>query len=170
MSASYNVLFLCTGNSARSILAECIMNRIGAGKFTAFSAGSFPKGVVHPHAIRLLNSLGYETAGLRSKSWDEFAGAGAPPIDFIMTVCDNAAGEACPVWPGQPIRAHWGIADPAAAEGSDSLIALAFAEAYRQLHNRISLFASLPMDSLDRLSMQRHMDDIGVASDMPTTA
>jgi len=170
MSASYNVLFLCTGNSARSILAECIMNRIGAGKFTAFSAGSFPKGVVHPHAIRLLNSLGYETAGLRSKSWDEFAGADAPPIDFIMTVCDNAAGEACPVWPGQPIRAHWGIADPAAAEGSDSLIALAFAEAYRQLHNRISLFASLPMDSLDRLSMQRHMDDIGVASDMPTTA
>jgi len=164
------VLFLCTGNSARSILAECIMNRIGAGKFTAFSAGSFPKGVVHPHAIRLLNSLGYETAGLRSKSWDEFAGADAPPIDFIMTVCDNAAGEACPVWPGQPIRAHWGIADPAAAEGSDSLIALAFAEAYRQLHNRISLFASLPMDSLDRLSMQRHMDDIGVASDMPTTA
>lgn len=170
MSASYNVLFLCTGNSARSILAECIMNRIGAGKFTAFSAGSFPKGVVHPHAIRLLNSLGYETAGLRSKSWDEFAGADAPPIDFIMTVCDNAAGEACPVWPGQPIRAHWGIADPAAAEGSDSLIALAFAEAYRQLHNRVSLFASLPMDSLDRLSMQRHMDDIGVASDMPTTA
>jgi len=170
MSASYNVLFLCTGNSARSILAECIMNRIGAGKFTAFSAGSFPKGVVHPHAIRLLNSLGYETAGLRSKSWDEFAGADAPPIDFIMTVCDNAAGEACPVWPGQPIRAHWGIADPAAAEGSDSVIALAFAEAHRQLHNRISLFASLPMDSLDRLSMQRHMDDIGVASDMPTTA
>ena len=170
MSASYNVLFLCTGNSARSILAECIMNRIGAGKFTAFSAGSFPKGVVHPHAIRLLNGLGYETAGLRSKSWDEFAGAGAPPIDFIMTVCDNAAGEACPVWPGQPIRAHWGIADPAAAEGSDSLVALAFAEAYRQLHNRISLFASLPVDSLDRLSMQRHMDDIGVASDMPTTA
>ncbi|WP_340317151.1 arsenate reductase ArsC [Rhizorhabdus argentea] len=169
MSASYNVLFLCTGNSARSILAECIMNRIGAGRFTAFSAGSFPKGEVHPHAIRLLNGLGYETAGLRSKSWDEFAGKGAPPIDFIMTVCDNAAGEVCPIWPGKPIRAHWGVADPAAAEGSDSFVALAFAEAYRQLYNRISLFASLPVDSLDRLAIQRHMDEIGATIDKPAT-
>lgn len=169
MTTSYNVLFLCTGNSARSILAECIMNRIGAGKFTAFSAGSFPKGEVHPHAIKLLNGLGYQTADLRSKSWDEFAADGALPIDFIMTVCDNAAGEVCPVWPGKPISAHWGVADPAAAEGSDAFVALAFAEAYRQLHNRISLFASLPVDSLDRLSMQRHMDEIGATADMPAT-
>jgi protein-tyrosine-phosphatase len=165
MSDLYNVLFLCTGNSARSILAECIMNRIGAGKFKAYSAGSMPKGEVHPSAIKLLDNLGYETSQLRSKSWDEFAGPGAPRINFIMTVCDNAAGEVCPIWPGQPIRAHWGIPDPAAVDGSDSEIALAFADTYRMLNNRISLFASLPVQSLDRLAIKRRMDEIGQTRD-----
>jgi len=167
MSTTYNVLFLCTGNSARSILAECIMNRIGAGKFTAYSAGSMPKGEVHPQAIRLLDSLGYETSGLRSKSWNEFASADAPVIDFIMTVCDNAAGEICPVWPGKPIQAHWGIPDPAAVEGPDHMIALAFSDAYRMLSNRIGLFASLPHESLDRMAMKQHMDKIGQTRDEP---
>ena len=170
MAAPYNVLFLCTGNSARSILAECIMNRVGAGKFVAYSAGSIPKGDVHPQAVKLLHSLGYGTAHLRSKSWDEFATPDAPKIDFIMTVCDNAAGEVCPIWPGQPIKAHWGIPDPAAVEGSESEIALAFADAYRMLTNRINLFASLPIESLDKLAMKQRMDEIGQTRDEPVRA
>lgn len=170
MTAPYNVLFLCTGNSARSILAECIMNRVGSGKFVAYSAGSIPKGEVHPQAVRLLQSLGYDTAHLRSKSWDEFATPDAPKIDFIMTVCDNAAGEVCPIWPGQPIKAHWGIPDPAAVEGSQSEIALAFADAYRMMTNRINLFASLPIESLDKLAMKQRMDEIGQTRDEPARA
>lgn len=167
MSAPYNILFLCTGNSARSILAECIMNRVGAGKFRAYSAGSMPKGQVHPQAIKLLAGLGYETAQLRSKSWDEFAKSDGPQFDFIMTVCDNAAGETCPVWPGKPIQAHWGIPDPAAVEGPDSEVVLAFADAYRMLNNRIELFTALPIESLDRLAMKRGMDEIGQTRDTP---
>jgi protein-tyrosine-phosphatase len=167
MNAPYNILFLCTGNSARSILAECIMNRVGAGKFRAYSAGSMPKGQVHPQAIKLLAGLGYETAQLRSKSWDEFAKSDGPQFDFIMTVCDNAAGETCPVWPGKPIQAHWGIPDPAAVEGPDSEVALAFADAYRMLNNRIELFTALPIESLDRLAMKRGMDEIGQTRDTP---
>ncbi|RYE00425.1 MAG: arsenate reductase ArsC [Sphingomonadales bacterium] len=166
----YNVLFLCTGNSARSILAECIMNREGAGKFVAWSAGSFPKGDIHPQAISLLRHLNHNTEGLRSKSWDEFAAPGAPKLDFIMTVCDNAAGEVCPIWPGQPLKAHWGVPDPAAVEGPEPIVALAFADAYRQLSNRISLFVNLPIDALDRLALQQHMDKIGATSDAPANA
>ena len=163
--AAYNVLFLCTGNSARSILAEAIMNRLGGGRFVAYSAGSMPKGEVNPHALALLKSQGFDTAGFRSKSWDEFAGPGAPPMHFVFTVCDNAASEVCPVWPGQPVTAHWGIPDPAAAEGSDAEIGVAFAEAYRQLERRISLFLSLPMESLDRMALKRRLDDIGQTDD-----
>ena len=140
----FNVLFLCTGNSARSILAEAILNKVGAGKFHAFSAGSRPKGKVHPEALRLLESLHYDTRGLRSKAWTEFAAPGAPVLDFVFTVCDNAAGEACPVWPGQPMTAHWGIPDPAAVTGSPAEIALAFKDAYRMLERRIAVFAALP--------------------------
>lgn len=170
MNHPYNVLFLCTGNTARSVLAESIMNREGAGKFVAYSAGSFPKGVVNPHAINLLQHLNYKTDQLRSKSWDEFATTDAPHFDFIITVCDNAAGEVCPIWPGQPLRAHWGIPDPAAVEGDDALVALAFADAYRQLHNRISLFVNLPIAELDRLALQQHMDKIGTTRDTPANA
>ena len=165
MSRPYNILFLCTGNSARSILAEAITNRLGAGRLLAFSAGSMPKAEVNPHAITLLKRLGYPTDGLRSKSWDEFAAPGAPALDFVFTVCDNAAAEVCPIWPGQPMTAHWGLADPAAASGSDAEIAVAFAEAYRQLNNRISTFASLPIASLDALSLQRRLDEIGRTND-----
>lgn len=165
MSAPYNILFLCTGNSARSIIAECIANRTGGGKFVAYSAGSMPKGEVHPQAIKLLASLGYETGGLRSKSWSEFAAPGAPELDFIVTVCDNAAGETCPVWPGKPIQAHWGVPDPAAVEGAETEVALAFADAYRMLTNRIELFAALPVESLDQLAMKRRMDEIGQTRD-----
>jgi protein-tyrosine-phosphatase len=161
MGLVFNVLFLCTGNSARSILAEAILNREGKGKFAAYSAGSHPKGEVHPFAIDLLRKMNHATAGLRSKSWDEFAAAGAPEMDFVFTVCDSAAAEICPVWPGQPMTAHWGIPDPAAATGSEVERRLAFAEAYRALNNRISIFASLPLDSLDRLSLQKHLDQIG---------
>jgi protein-tyrosine-phosphatase len=161
MGLVFNVLFLCTGNSARSILAEAILNREGKGKFAAYSAGSHPKGEVHPFAIDLLRKMNHATAGLRSKSWDEFAAAGAPEMDFVFTVCDSAAAEICPVWPGQPMTAHWGILDPAAAAGSEVERRLAFAEAYRALNNRISIFASLPLDSLDRLSLQKHLDQIG---------
>ena len=157
----YNVLFLCTGNSARSILAECILNREGQGRFKAFSAGSHPKGQVHPFALELLKKINYSTAGLRSKSWDEFAESGAPHLDFVFTVCDNAANEVCPFWPGQPMTAHWGVPDPAAAEGTDAQRHLAFADAYRMLHNRISIFTSLPLRSIDRLSLQKHLDEIG---------
>ena len=156
----YNVLFLCTGNSARSILAEVLLNQGGKGRFKAYSAGSFPKGEVNPHAIRLLETLKLPTDDLRSKSWDEFAKPGAPPLDFIITVCDNAAGEVCPIWPGKPVTAHWGIPDPAAAEGSDAEIAAAFAMAARQLRTRIDLFLNLPLASIDRMTIQNRLKDI----------
>jgi protein-tyrosine-phosphatase len=157
----YNVLFLCTGNSARSILAECTLNREGNGRFKAFSAGSHPKGQVHPFALALLKKMTYPTAGLRSKSWDEFAEPSAPQLDFVFTVCDNAVNEVCPIWPGQPMTAHWGVPDPATAEGTEAERHLAFADAYRMIHNRISIFTSLPMRSLDRLSLQKRLDEIG---------
>jgi protein-tyrosine-phosphatase len=157
----YNVLFLCTGNSARSILAECILDRAGKGRFKAFSAGSHPKGHVHPFALDLLKKMNHPTAGLRSKSWEEFARADAPPLDFVFTVCDDAANEVCPVWPGQPMTAHWGVPDPAATDGTEAERHLAFADAYRMLNNRISIFVSLPLRSLDRLSLQKRLDEIG---------
>ncbi len=163
----YNVLFLCTGNSARSIMAEAILARAGAGKFIAYSAGSQPKGEVHPHAIRLLQRFNHKTEGFRSKSWDEFARADAPPLDFVFTVCDNAAGEVCPVWPGQPMTAHWGVPDPAAVEGSDAEVAAAFADAYGRLSNRITVLVNLPFEGLDRLSLQRRLDDIGRGQHAP---
>lgn len=156
-----NVLFLCTGNSARSIIAEAIMNRVGNGKFRAFSAGSHPKGEVHPRALNLLKHLNHNTDFARSKDWSEFAEPGAPKMDFVFTVCDDAAAEACPVWPGQPMTAHWGLPDPAAIEGKDAEIALAFDETYRMLNNRISILVALPLDRLDRLSLQKRLDDIG---------
>lgn len=156
-----NVLFLCTGNSARSILAECALNRAGQGRFKAFSAGSQPVGTVNPHAIDLLQRQNFNTDGLRSKSWNEFAGMGAPELDFIFTVCDNAAGEVCPIWPGQPMTAHWGVPDPAAVEGDYESIMAAFFDAFRQLSNRISVFVDLPLESLDRLSLQNRLDGIG---------
>jgi protein-tyrosine-phosphatase len=155
------VLFLCTGNSARSIIAEAIMNREGRGRFQAWSAGSHPKGEVNPSTLRLLESLHYKTDGFRSKSWDEFERPDAPKLDFVFTVCDDAAAEVCPIWPGQPMTAHWGMPDPAAAEGSPPEVALAFADTYRMLNNRITLFMNLPMASLDRLSLQRRLDEIG---------
>jgi arsenate reductase len=161
MAEPYNVLFLCTGNSARSILAEAILNKTGAGKFQAYSAGSQPKGEVNPHALQLLQSLGYETAEMRSKSWDEFAKGGAPKFDFVFTVCDNAAAESCPVWPGQPMTAHWGIADPAEATGTPAEVSLAFKEAYRLLNQRISVFTALPLRSLDQLSLKHRLKQIG---------
>ena len=157
----YNVLFLCTGNSARSILAEVILNRAGKGRFRAFSAGSQPKHHVNPHTLDLLRHLGHDTSQLRSKSWSEFAVAGAPELDFLFTVCDNAAGEACPFWPGQPMTAHWGIPDPAAAEGSEAEIAAAFNDAYRMLERRIELFLALPIDKLDNMVLTRRLKDIG---------
>lgn len=160
-SKKYNILFLCTGNSARSILAEAIMNRVGGDRFTAYSAGSYPKGEVNPHALALLKRLDYETVGLRSKSWDEFAQANAPKLDFVITVCDDAAGEVCPLWPGQPVSAHWGMPDPAAANGTDAQIAQVFADTYRMLNNRIGAFANLKMSGLDRLSLQKKVQDIG---------
>jgi arsenate reductase len=156
-----NVLFLCTGNSARSIIAEAIMNREGRGRFRAYSAGSHPKGKVNPNTLHLLESLHHKTDELRSKSWDEFEVAGAPKLDFVFTVCDAAACEVCPIWPGQPITAHWGIPDPAAAQGSAAEVALAFADAYRMLNNRITLFLNLPLESIDKLTLQRRLDDIG---------
>jgi protein-tyrosine-phosphatase len=162
---SFNILFLCTGNSARSIMAECILNREGIARFIAYSAGSHPKGAVHPFAADLLTKLNYPTGHLRSKSWDEFAQDGAPNLDFVFTVCDDAAGEVCPAWPSQPMTAHWGIPDPAAAEGSEAERRLAFADAYRMLTNRISIFVNLPIASLDRLSLQKRLDDIGRRKD-----
>jgi arsenate reductase len=161
MDHPYNVLFLCTGNSARSIIAEAILNKLGAGRFRAFSAGSQPKRHVHPEALQLLRSLGYDTSGFRSKSWSEFADPGAPLLDFVFTVCDNAAGEICPVWPGQPMTAHWGIPDPAEEKGTPAEIALAFKDAYRMLHQRISIFTSLRVKSLDQLSLQKKLREIG---------
>ncbi|MEZ5875913.1 MAG: arsenate reductase ArsC [Hyphomicrobiales bacterium] len=157
----FNVLFLCTGNSARSILAECILNREGMGKFRGYSAGSHPTGNVNPLAINLLRKLNYDVSDLRSKSWDEFAKAGAPKLDFVFTVCDNAAGEVCPIWPGQPMTAHWGVPDPAAVDGSEAMRALAFDDCYRMLNQRISIFVNLPFASLSKLSLQRHLDEIG---------
>ncbi len=157
----YNALFLCTGNSARSILAEAILRNLGAGRFQAFSAGSQPNGEVHPFAIELLRNLKLDTSFARSKSWNEFAAPGAPKMDFVFTVCDNAANESCPVWPGQPMTAHWGIPDPAAAEGTDAEKHLAFADAYRQLSNSISAFLALPLASIDRMSLQSRLREIG---------
>lgn len=159
--AAFNVLFLCTGNSARSILAEAILNRDGQGRFRAFSAGSLPKGAVHPFALDLLARMNHPVETLRSKSWDEFAADDAPQMDFVFTVCDNAASEICPVWPGQPMTAHWGLPDPAAAIGSETGQRLAFADTYRMLANRIGIFVNLPMRSLDRLSLQSRLDEIG---------
>ena len=157
----YNVLFLCTGNSARSIIAEAIMNREGMGKFKGYSAGSVPKGAVNPGTLDLLRKLNYNVSGLRSKAWDEFAAPEAPRLDFVLTVCDNAANETCPVWPGQPMTAHWGVPDPADVQGNEAERALAFADTYRMLNNRISIFVNLPLASLDKLSLQRKLDDIG---------
>jgi arsenate reductase len=166
----YSVLFLCTGNSARSILAESILNRLGKGLFRAYSAGSQPRPHVNPHTLALLRRLGYDTSALRSKSLREFAAPGAPPLDFVFTVCDNAAGEACPVWPGQPIAAHWGIPDPAAAEGTDAEIAAAFNGAYRMLERRIELFLALPIDKLDRRGLVAKLEEIGRREDATATA
>jgi arsenate reductase len=160
-SRRYHVLFLCTGNSARSVLAEALLNKIGAGKFVAYSAGSHPTGRVNPNALALLKRLDFPTAELRSKSWDEFALAGAPKLDFVFTVCDNAASEICPAWPGQPMTAHWGVPDPAAIDGDEGKIAHAFRDAFLLLQRRIELFANLPVDKLDRLSLKRRLDDIG---------
>jgi arsenate reductase len=157
----FNVLFLCTGNSARSIIAEAILNKLGAGKFRAFSAGSQPKGELNPHAVLLLQGLGYDLAGFRSKSWLEFAEPGAPALDFVFTVCDNAAGETCPLWPGQPMTAHWGVPDPAAATGSAAEIAYAFNDTHRMLNQRIAVLAALPIGSLDRLNLQSRLAEIG---------
>jgi arsenate reductase len=157
----FNVLFLCTGNSARSVIAEAVLNKVGTGKFRAYSAGSQPKGAMNPNTIRLLNGLGYDTSGFRSKSWNEFAKAGAPQFDFVFTVCDDAAGEACPVWPGQPMTAHWGVPDPAAAVGSDPEIALSFNDAYRMLSRRIEIFAALPIKSLDSMTLKGRLKEIG---------
>ncbi len=161
MKEQYNVLFLCTGNSARSIIAEAILNRAGRGRFKAFSAGSQPKGKINPRTLDLLRKFNYDVSTLRSKSWTEFAKPGAPDLDFVFTVCDNAAGESCPLWPGQPITAHWGIPDPAAANGTEAEIALAFKDAYRMLNRRIDLFLALPIQKLDRLVLTTRLKEIG---------
>lgn len=163
MAEPFNVLFLCTGNSARSLMAEAILNKVGAGKFRAHSAGSAPKGQAHPETIRLLQGLGFDTSGFRSKSWHEFAKLGAPSLDFVFTVCDNAAGETCPIWPGQPMTAHWGVPDPAEAKGSEAEIALAFKNAFRMLSQRIGIFSALPIRSLDQLTLQKKLKEIGRA-------
>jgi arsenate reductase len=157
----YNVLFLCTGNSARSILAESVLNRLGKGRFRAFSAGSFPVGKVHAYALELLERQNYPTQHLRSKSWNEFAGPGAEPLDFVFTVCDRAAADVCPIWPGQPMTAHWGLPDPATAIGNEAELRLAFADALRMLRNRIGAFVNLPIESLDKLSLQNRLREIG---------
>ncbi len=157
----FNVLFLCTGNTARSIIAEALVTAMGKGRFKAYSAGSHPKGVVNAYALELLQKNGLPTEGLRSKDWEEFAQPGAPALDFVFTVCDNAAGEACPVWPGRPMTAHWGIPDPAAVEGSDEVKRKAFFHVYSLLQHRASIFVNLPMDKLDRLTLQRRLDEIG---------
>jgi arsenate reductase (thioredoxin) len=157
----FNVLFLCTGNSARSIIAEAILNKLGQGRFRAYSAGSQPKGHVNPHTIELLHGLGYDTSQLRAKSWDEFAKPGAPEFDFVFTVCDKAAAESCPLWPGQPMTAHWGIPDPVEANGNAAEIALAFKDAYRMLNQRIGIFVALPIRSLSLLTLQKRLHEIG---------
>ena len=161
----FNVLFLCTGNSARSILAEQLLNHWGGGQFRGFSAGSYPKGTVHPIALELLRHMKMPTEGLRSKSWDEFAAPGAPTMDFVFTVCDNAAGEVCPYWPGQPMTAHWGVEDPAAAQGSDTDKWVAFRKAFRELESRIKVFTSLPIRTLDRARLQARIDAIGSSNE-----
>jgi arsenate reductase (thioredoxin) len=158
---SLNVLFLCTHNSARSVIAEAVLNTLGAGRFKAYSAGSQPSGQVHPYARNLLEKLNYDTSSLRSKSGEEFTGPDAPDLDFVITVCDNAANEVCPVWPGQPISAHWGLPDPSAADGNDSERHFAFADTHRMLYQRISIFTNLPLASLERMSLQKRLDDIG---------
>ncbi len=161
----FNVLFLCTGNSARSIMAEAILNRAGGGRFRAFSAGSRPRSQVHPYALDLLGKLQYDVNGLRSKSWKEFSGRDAPRLDFVFTVCDSAAKETCPVWPGQPMTAHWGVPDPAAATGTMAEVRFAFADSLRMLANRINVFVSLPLHSLDQLTLQTQLDAIGKTKD-----
>lgn len=166
----YNVLFLCTANSARSVIAEAILNREGHGKFRAFSAGSHPRGQINPHTLDLLRKFNYDVSTMRSKSWAEFARPGAPELDFVFTVCDNAAGESCPLWPGQPITAHWGVPDPAAATGSEAEIALAFKDAYRMLNRRIELFLALPLAKLDRLVLTSRLKDIGRSEGATTLA
>ena len=158
---TYNVLFLCTGNSARSIMAECLLNRLGNKRFNAYSAGSMPNGEVHPMALQVLKRQNYIVDSLRSKSWDEFSGEDAPELNFVFTLCDNAKNEVCPVWPGQPMTAHWGLPDPAAFNGSETEQMVAFNEAMRMLTNRIDIFISLPMESLDRLTLQKRLDEIG---------
>ncbi len=163
----YNVLFLCTGNSARSVMAESILNRAGQGRFQAYSAGSFPTGQINPYVRDLLERLNHPTEGLRSKSWDEFAGPDAPEMDFVFTVCDQAAGEVCPVWPGHPTSAHWPFADPAKFEGSDTEIAAATAEVYGQIERRVSIFVNLPIASLDKLSLQKRLDEMGQPAPQP---
>ncbi|MDB5362968.1 MAG: arsenate reductase [Rhodospirillales bacterium] len=165
MSKPYNVLFLCTGNSARSILAEALVTSTGDGRFQGYSAGSFPKGQIHPLALALLKEEDFDTSGMRSKPWDEFAKPGAPKMDFVFTVCDQAAGEVCPVWPGQPVTAHWGIPDPAAVEGSEIEKIKAFRDAFRMLSTRIRLFAALPLASLDRMALTRRAEEIGRVND-----
>jgi arsenate reductase len=161
MDRAYNVLFLCTHNSARSVMAECILNGNGRGRFQAYSAGSHPRGSVNSHALDLLRNSKYDISALRSKSWDEFAAPGAPQMDFVFTVCDDAANEVCPVWPGQPMTAHWGVPDPSRAVGTEVEKRLAFVEAYKMLHRRIELFLSLPIQSIDRLALKKKLDDIG---------
>jgi arsenate reductase len=161
----YNVLFLCTGNSARSVMAEVLLNRAGQGHFRAFSAGSQPKGKVHTHTLDLLRKMHFDVSGLRSKSWLEFSQPDSPKLDFVFTVCDNAAGETCPVWPGQPMTAHWGVPDPAAATGTEAEIRYAFADTLRMLSNRINIFVSLPLAKLDRLSLQKKLEAIGKTRD-----
>lgn len=167
---TYRVLFLCTGNSARSILAECALNRWGGRRFAAFSAGSHPKGEIHPITLQLLRQFNYRTNGLRSKSWDEFAGPDAPPLQFVFTVCDQAAGEVCPVWPGQPMTAHWGVQDPVAFVGPEDKRFRVFRDVYFQLERRIQIFISLPLASLDKLSLQRRLDQIGQTAAQPESA
>lgn len=157
----YHVLFLCTGNSARSVMAECILNRLGRGRYKAFSAGSQPKGDVHPMTLDTLKHQNYDIAPLRSKSWEEFAAEDAPDLDFVFTVCDSAANETCPIWPGQPMTAHWGVPDPAAAEGTDAEKMVVFADTLRMLTQRIDVFCNLPIDSIDKLTLQAHLKDIG---------
>ena len=166
-SKVFNVLFICTGNSARSIMAEAILNRAGTGHFRAFSAGSRPKGQIHPYAVDLLKRSHYDVSGLRSKSWQEFTGPNAPKLDFAFTLCDTAAAETCPVWPGQPMTAHWGLPDPAAATGTEAEIRLAFADTMRMLTNRINIFVSLPIKSLDQLSLQKQLDAIAKTATTP---
>ena len=164
----YNALFLCTGNSARSIMAECLLERIGGGRFQGFSAGSFPVGTVNPYALEILRRRNHRTDHLRSKDWNEFSAPGAPEMDFVFTVCDRAAGEVCPVWPGQPVSAHWGFPDPAAVEGPEAVIRAAFADVYREIATRIETFTSLPFESLDRLALGRRLDELGASR--PATA